>query len=234
MIVVDDEKRKDFVSVLREDLRQYTPCAIQEELGAAYEGVIRHQRVFALRALRTEDTRLSYLIRALMLGDYLTEEEQRYAFPCVIGSNYADMLFAEDGQALYQIHAHLLPRHLRSKGKADYVLIASDWGEILGRSLDEHYVMPVSGATRSLMGLVQYKEGQKVLDIGTGNGIHAIIAALNEAHVVATDVSDDALQYAKMNAELAGVCIDFRKGSVYEPVDGMRFDVIVSNPPFVI
>ena len=86
-----------------------------------------------------------------------------------------------------------------------------------------------------------------MLDVGTGCGYHAVLAALCGARVTATDVSARALDYARFNAALAGVAIDFRRGSLLEPVRGSvlgsedsssaareRYDVVVSNPPFVI
>jgi release factor glutamine methyltransferase len=76
------------------------------------------------------------------------------------------------------------------------------------------------------------------LDIGTGSGAIAI-SLVREApfeRIVATDVMEGALEVAASNADAAGVGdrIDFRAGSLFEPVrDGERFDVIVSNPPYV-
>ncbi|MCU1515033.1 MAG: SAM-dependent methyltransferase, partial [Microbacteriaceae bacterium] len=53
--------------------------------------------------------------------------------------------------------------------------------------------------------------------------------------VIATDISERALELARFNAELNGVTnIEFRLGSMFQPVAGERFDHIVSNPPFVI
>jgi release factor glutamine methyltransferase len=76
-----------------------------------------------------------------------------------------------------------------------------------------------------------------VLDIGTGSGAIAISlrAEGRFGRVVATDISPDALAVATGNAASAGVLerIEFRAGSLYEPVTGERFDVIVSNPPYV-
>lgn len=116
--------------------------------------------------------------------------------------------------------------------------------------------MPVGGATRTLAALAAYGAGERVLDVGTGCGYHAILAALCGARVTATDVSARALAYARFNAALAGAEIDFRRGSLLEPVrdsrsdladavdsldslDSLsaaheRYDVVVSNPPFVI
>src|SRR5690606_16888635 len=74
-----------------------------------------------------------------------------------------------------------------------------------------------------------------VLDLGTGCGIQAMHARRFARRVVATDISERALRYARLNAGLNGLDgIEFRLGSLYEPVAGERFDRIVTNPPFVI
>ena len=137
--------------------------------------------------------------------------------------------------------------------RRDDVLIASDWGELAGAIPGPDHVMPVGGATRTLAALAAYGADERVLDVGTGCGYHAILAALCGARVTATDVSARAFDYARFNAALAGAEIDFRRGSLLEPVRGPRsapadaldsldsssaarerYDVVVSNPPFVI
>src|SRR5690606_5337193 len=53
--------------------------------------------------------------------------------------------------------------------------------------------------------------------------------------VVATDISSRALELARLNSRLAGIeTVELREGSLFEPVAGERFDLVVSNPPFVI
>ncbi len=78
--------------------------------------------------------------------------------------------------------------------------------------------------------------GQAIADIGTGSGVIALSLALElpDASVIATDISPAALQIARSNAdELQVDCVSFREGSLYEPLAGERFDVIVSNPPYL-
>lgn len=76
----------------------------------------------------------------------------------------------------------------------------------------------------------------RVLDLGTGSGCVAISIARHRprARVMATDSSPDALEIAAENARALGVPnIEFRFGDWFGAVGGERFDVIVSNPPYV-
>ena len=78
------------------------------------------------------------------------------------------------------------------------------------------------------------KKDLVIADIGTGSGILAIYLkeCFPEAHVIATDISEKALQIAKINAEKHNVAIDFRLGNMLEPIKE-KLDVIVSNPPYI-
>ena len=73
------------------------------------------------------------------------------------------------------------------------------------------------------------------LDLGTGMGIQALLAASHAGEVVGTDVNPRALAYARMNADLNGIAnARFEQGSWFEPVGEREFGLIVANPPFVI
>lgn len=78
------------------------------------------------------------------------------------------------------------------------------------------------------------KETDRVLDMGTGSGIAAIIAANLCKHVVATDINPNAVKSARINAILNNLDdrIEVRQGDLFEPVQGEKFDVILHNPPF--
>ncbi|WP_088008487.1 peptide chain release factor N(5)-glutamine methyltransferase [Indiicoccus explosivorum] len=74
-----------------------------------------------------------------------------------------------------------------------------------------------------------------VADIGTGSGIIGITmkCELPEADVTATDISEAALAAAERNADRLGAAIDFRRGHLTEPLEGRKWDVILSNPPYI-
>lgn len=75
----------------------------------------------------------------------------------------------------------------------------------------------------------------RVLDLGTGSGIVAISLALAcpHAQVTAVDLSSAALFIARNNAGRLGAVVEFFEGDWYTPLTGQRFDLIVSNPPYV-
>jgi hypothetical protein len=114
--------------------------------------------------------------------------------------------------------------------------VASDLGELaLGRALGPEHVLGIGGASTTLSGLIVPRDVERALDLGTGCGIQAMHVARHAQQVVATDISAPALAYAAFNAALNGIAnIEFRLGSLFEPVEGELFGHIVSNPPFVI
>ena len=101
--------------------------------------------------------------------------------------------------------------------------------------LASDHVLGVGPGAISLAALSPQSAVESVLDVGTGGGIQALLAAAHAERVVATDICERALNFAEMNARLNGVTnIEFRAGSFFEPARGEKFDRIVSNPPFVI
>lgn len=79
------------------------------------------------------------------------------------------------------------------------------------------------------------RDGESVLELGTGCGLLAILAARAGGRVVATDINPAAIECASLNAAIHGVAekIEFRLGNLFEPVRNERFDVIIFNPPYL-
>lgn len=88
--------------------------------------------------------------------------------------------------------------------------------QLLGRAVDQ-----------------EVRHGERVLDMGTGCGVNAILAARRGAQVLAIDVNPAAVSAAELNARSAGVAdqIECRVGDLFEGIEE-RFDLIVFDPPF--
>lgn len=78
-------------------------------------------------------------------------------------------------------------------------------------------------------------DAKTVLDVGTGSGCIAVAVqkCLPRAVVTATDISQAALKVARRNAATHQTSVEFMCGSLFAPVAGRRFDLIVSNPPYI-
>lgn len=128
-------------------------------------------------------------------------------------------------------------RAVDAAGEVDW-LIASDLGELAtGGALRTDHVLGVGGASTTLAQVTVRTPCARALDLGTGCGIQALHAARHADRVVATDISERALAFARFNTALAGLDrarVDLRGGSLLDPVADERFDLVVSNPPFVI
>ncbi|MCA5892165.1 methyltransferase [Isoptericola sp. NEAU-Y5] len=116
--------------------------------------------------------------------------------------------------------------------------LSSDLGELVtGGRLGTDHVLGAGGASTTLAQVTMRSPVGRVLDLGTGCGIQALHASRHARYVVGTDISARALDFARFNSALnlgdAGA-VELRSGSMLEPVAGEQFDLVVSNPPFVI
>ena len=113
--------------------------------------------------------------------------------------------------------------------------VTSDLGEAqTGKPLADDHVLGIGGATLTLLEMTVREPLETALDLGCGCGIQALYLATHVGRVVATDLSARACALTQFNAALNETIIDVREGSLFEPVEGETFDLIVSNPPFVI
>ncbi len=75
----------------------------------------------------------------------------------------------------------------------------------------------------------------EVVDVGTGSGCIALALALEESklNVSATDISEKSLEIARENAKVNNININFQQGNMLDPLEGRKFDILVSNPPYI-
>jgi release factor glutamine methyltransferase len=85
------------------------------------------------------------------------------------------------------------------------------------------------------LGRLAEDEAARAVDLGTGSGAVALAIKRHRPHarVVATEASSEALEVARRNALRLGLPIELRHGRWFEPLAGERFDLVVSNPPYV-
>ena len=239
----------DLVSDLRSDLQQarYSLASLAALWGrAAEEARLRGVFAPARRVLaQREPAALVTLGRLFLLGEAVPQADLAVAFPAlgVAGAETLGLVSLRDGVARAALSLNPVEPvgAAAPEGATDRV---SEWwilsdldDELRGGPARPDHVMGVGGATRTLLAQLPPVTGGTALDLGTGCGIAAMhLAHLGAVHVVASDISERALMLAKANVELNGLAgaIEFRLGSLFEPFAGEHFDLIVSNPPFVI
>ncbi|TLQ01417.1 methyltransferase [Nesterenkonia salmonea] len=112
-------------------------------------------------------------------------------------------------------------------------------------ALPHDHVLGIGQASLTLAGVTHRRQVTTALDIGTGCGIQLLHLLDHAEHVVGTDLSERALEFARFNLRLNAPVLDLDParledrvellhGSLLEPVAGRRFELVVSNPPFVI
>jgi len=101
--------------------------------------------------------------------------------------------------------------------------------------LEPDHVLGTNAPAVTLDCLTVRRRVRRTLDLGVGGGVQSLFAARHSDGVVAVDKNPRAIAFARFNARLNGVSgVDFREGDLFAPVAGERFDLIVSNPPYVI
>jgi SAM-dependent methyltransferase len=239
----------ELLALLRTDLiaGAYTNDAVAARLGSEAEAALGREDV--VPAARVVDARrrqgsrdaLDVLLDLFLLSRPVDDADIDLAFPA-LGSDGAVRLGVlranHDGPATRPWSAALdvHPYAFTDERGDGHWWILSDLGErAVGGALPEDHVLGVGGASLTLAGITIPTSVGSVLDLGTGCGIQAMHASRAAVRVVATDVSERAVEIARANAVLNGITnIEVRLGSLFEPAAGETFDRIVTNPPFVI
>ena len=97
------------------------------------------------------------------------------------------------------------------------------------------YVMGVGRSSLTLANLTVRRPARSTLDLGCGCGIQGLLAAGHSEAVLAVDLNPRAIRFTAFNAGLNGLDnVEAAEGDRFTAAEGRRFDLIVSNPPFVI
>ncbi|MBG6224489.1 methylase of polypeptide subunit release factors [Arthrobacter sp. CAN_A2] len=240
---------------------EYTVDGVDAFLGAAACAALgRGQLVPALLECRrptgSGDTARAVPVLLWLLGETVTEQELGQAFPAsgVGGLERLRLIERVTGTSTAGAADPAAARHwraaveLRPYGSdvGGNLWVASDLGsEQRPGPLRHDHVLGIGGASLTLAQTVMRTPVDRALDLGAGCGIQAFHLLAHAGHVTLTDISDRALAFARFNLllnapalgidpERAGTRVSLRLGSLLDPVRGERFDLVVSNPPFVI
>ena len=219
------------------DAVDFRSARLRERWGAEADDALgRGLREPILRALGGDDAPLATVGRLFVLGLPQPEDTVARALPRSGAQGLVTLGLATVADERVVPMALVRPQAFEDAVGVGEWWIASDLDEVaLGHALPADHVLGVGGASTTLAELVIPAPVGRALDLGTGCGIQALLVSRHAEAVVATDISERALAYARLNAALNGVeNVEFRLGSMFEPVAGETFDLIVSNPPFVI
>jgi hypothetical protein len=225
------------VDRLRDALTEYTSSGIAERLGpVATAAVSRNDFRAALRATEDRD-RLATLIRLFVCAQ--TEPVAAVAdalAPLPLADALAAGLVVEDGDGLVVEDGDGLRQGLDLEAYGDNWWVLADLPATAraGRPLATDHVLGVGGASSTLAAATIRRPVGAALDLGTGCGVQALHLSEHAATVTATDLSERALRFAATTAALNRQQWQLLRGDLTAPVAGRRFDLVVSNPPFVV
>lgn len=195
--------------------------AFGHELGAAS---IASERPLQERRLDGVEPRLATALGFFVLELPARADELDRALAPATADDLVEARLAEEHDGALRATVRILPH--------DPLVIAAD---VTRRTDRADLVTGVTRPTTLLGQLTVRRPVRRALDLGTGNGVLALLCAAHAEHVVATDINEHALELGELNAALNGIeNVEFRLGSFLEPVEGEIFDLIVSNPPYVI
>jgi methylase of polypeptide subunit release factors len=189
--------------------RGYTDDAITEALGLRSIGSLRYADFPVYERKLTEEP-LATLVRAFLLNRPVEREQ----IEALLGESATP--FLDSAIAVTPFDGLLIASDPRPETRPDHV-------GALTRS------------TETAAALTVRQPVDIALDIGTGSGVLALLAAKHSGRVVGTDVNPRALEFCRLSAALSGIkTAEWREGSLFEPVGGARFGCICCNAPYVV
>lgn len=230
------------VDALAADMRSagYTTDGVADLLGAdvdtAFAGGVWWPALRATaRVLDTgtaQQRRLAVLVRLFLLGSAEPAELVEFALPsagvdALVANEVLEATTGNGLRAALDIRPH-------SDGANDFLVVSDLDAATRSGPVRRDHVLGIGGASVSLARAVVRTPVTRALDLGTGCGVQALHLDAHCAQIVATDTNERALALAAATARLNGMSWDLRRGNLFEPVAGERFDLIVSNPPFVV
>lgn len=208
------------------DRAGYSTERIAERLGVDHMRALDGIAGAVLVRRLDEQTPLDVLVRLLLLGVEVGVDAVRAALRPMTPEAWEALGLVKTTvggvRALYRVVPH------------DELLLLADWPGSPGRELQPDHVLGPNPTASLLANLTVRPRIDSALDLGSGCGIQALLASRHAGRVVATDLNPRAVEVTAFNAALNHVDVESVEGDLFEPVRGRTFDLLVSNPPFVI
>ena len=211
----------------------YTVDRVVAAMGATpHAALARNQTVPAERALDGRDDPLATVIRLWPLQRPVARTSVEAALPGLLEPLLRAGILTESGGSV----AAAVDLRPYATDDADFWVFSD-----LTPGLDGHvapmrpdWVLGLSSASSTLAQLTVRRPVGSALDLGTGCGVQTLHLAAHAETLTATDVNSRALELAAATLTLNGVNAELLDGSLYAPVRDRRFDLITTNPPYVM
>ncbi len=208
----------------------YTSSGIAARIGAEATAAIRRNDFrAALRATGDRDP-LGTLIRLFVCAQSEQTDHVARALDPLPVSEALDAGLLVPSVESGQLRAGI---DLEPYGDNWWILADLPAGNRTG-GLNVDHVLGVGAASSTLAAATIREPVGTALDLGTGCGVQALHLSTHAERVTVTDVAPRALRFAATAAALAGLEWELLAGDLTEPVSGRRFDLVVSNPPFIV
>jgi hypothetical protein len=205
----------------------YTNDGVLEVLRVKDFPSIKERDLPLLLHLTDDRTPLHALIRLFLIEVPVEAESLRKAIHPMKLDSWQEAGLVQKAEDVVKTRVKLLP--------FQNLWVAFDLDRRLSSPSGYDYVMGIGRSSLTLANITVRKLSQMTLDLGTGCGIQALLASPHSDRILAVDRNPRAVGYAAFNAKLNGRSnISCLEGDLFQPVKGETFDLIVSNPPFVI
>ena len=202
----------------------YTEKEVKAAIGVTGELLISTAHLSRYRHSLVTDGPLRDIVRLFVLAEPLPRSLAAAAFAPVDLRSLEELGLLECERDRVRPLVHVVPfRHVRLVHDFD------------AAELQQDHVSGVSRSSALLETLTVRKRVELTLDVGSGCGVQALLAAQHSARVIATDLNPRAVRFTELSARLSGIDnVDVRQGDGFEPARESSFDLILSNLPYVL
>jgi hypothetical protein len=223
------------VESLRHSLQEtnYTPDGVGAYLGADTSAALGRGELLAVaHELAGRDDPLGTLIQLFPVGGTISAKAAdtafgRFGLAGALASGLVEQVDTDAIRATLDLSPY-------GDDDGDWWVLSDLGSDVRPGPVRGDHVLGIGGASVTLAQATVRRQAGSALDLGTGCGVQSLHLSRHADAVTVTDVSSRALRFAATTAALNGMNWEYLEGDLVQPVAGRRFDLVVSNPPFVV